>query len=320
MGLVARRAVCDTSKVKFKPQPWQLILLIAAVCGLSISGIVWYHSTTLTPTALLKRMPASDALVMWIDFAALRRAGLLQLLAGARSAEDPEYQSFVYATRFDYMNDLDTALVSFPRSGGSYFLVAGRFDWKSLRAYVTRENGECINSLCRVTGSTPDRHISFLPLRRDLMAMAVSTDPWAVNDLAASRPGPYPAMPEGLVWLRFPGSLPKSAANLPDGVSSFARIVESAPSVTVSFVPEAGRLAAKLEILCRSPQEANDLAAQLAAKTELARSLFAREHQKPNPADFSGLVTSGVFRTEGSRLLGAWPIERAFVQNLLGTQ
>ena len=99
-----------------------------------------------------------------------------------------------------------------------------------------------------------------------------------------------------------------------------ARIIENAPSVTVSFVPEAGRLAAKLEVLCRNPQQANDLAAQLAATTELARSLFAREHQTPNPADFSGLVTSGVFRTEGSRLLGTWPLERAFVQNLLGTQ
>jgi hypothetical protein len=306
--------------VKFKPQPWQLVVVIAAVCCLAVGGMVWYHSTTLTPEALLKRMPANDGLVMWIDFAALRRAGLLQLLAGAKSAEDPEYQSFVYATRFDYMNDLDSALVAFPRAGGSYFLVSGRFDWKSLRAYVTRENGQCVNSLCRVTGSTPDRHISFLPLRRDLMAMAVSTDQWAVNELAAARPGPYPTMPEGMVWLRFNGSLLKSAASLPDGTASFARIVENAPLATISFVPEANRLAAKLEIDCRNPQEANDLAGQLAAKTELARSLFAREHQAPSPADFSGIITAGVFRTEGSRLLGTWPIERTFVQNLLGAQ
>ena len=92
------------------------------------------------------------------------------------------------------MNDLDSALVSFPRTGGSYFLVSGRFDWKSLRTYVTREHGQCVNSLCRVVGSVPDRHISFLPLRRDLMAMAVSTDQYAVNDLASPRPGPYPTM------------------------------------------------------------------------------------------------------------------------------
>ena len=306
--------------MRFKPQPWQLIVLIAVVCGISISGIIWYHSTTLTPAALLKRLPSNDAVVMWVDFASLRRAGFLQLLAGAKSAEDPEYKSFVYATRFDYMNDLDTALVSFTRARGSYFLVSGRFDWKSLRAYVTREHGQCVNSLCRVVGSEPDRHISFLPLRSDLMAMAVSTDQWAVNDLAGARKGPDPAMPEGLVWVRFPGNLPKSAGNLPDGAAPFARIIENSPLVTVSFVPDGDRLAAKLEIVCRSPQEASDLAAQFSATTEMARSLFAREHQPPSPADFSGIVTSGSFRTEGSRLLGRWPIDRSFVQNLLGTQ
>ena len=306
--------------MKFKPQPWQFVVLIAAICVLAIGGMVWYHSTTLTTGALLKRLPSSDAVILWIDFAALRRAGFLELLAGAKSAEDPEYQSFVYSTRFDYLNDLDSALVSFPRAGGSYFLVSGRFDWKSLRAYVAREHGQCVNSLCRVVGSTPDRRISFLPLRTNLMAMAVSTDQYAVNELASPRPGPNPAMPEGLVWLRFPGSLPKAAASLPDGMRPFARIVENSPTVTVSFVPDGERLAAKLEIVCRSPLEAADLVTQFASVTETARSLFAREHQAPNPADFSGIVTSGAFRSEGARVIGAWPIERAFVQNLLGTQ
>jgi len=306
--------------VKFKPQPWQLIVAIAAFCGLSVGAFVWYHSTTLTPEALLKRMPASDSLVMWIDFASLRRTGFLQLLAGAKSAEDPEYQSFVYATRFDYMSDLDTALVAFSHSGGSYFMLSGRFDWKSLRNYVTREHGECVNSLCRVVGSAPDRHISFLPLRRDLMAMAVSTEPYAVNDLAIARPGPNPKMPEGLVWLRFPGWLPKYAASLPDGMRPFARIIENSPNVTVSFVPDRDRLVAKLEIQCRSALEAADLVTQFSSVTETARSLFAREHQTPNPADFSGIVTSGTFRSDGPQLEGAWPIDRAFVQNLLGTK
>jgi hypothetical protein len=306
--------------VKHKPQPWQLILLIAAVCGLSIGGMVWYHSTTLTPTALLRRIPTSNAFVMWIDFGALRRAGLLQLLAGAKAAEEVEYRSFVYATRFDYMNDLDTVLASFPRQGGFYALIGGRFDWKSLRAYVEREHGACVNSLCRLVGSTPDRHISFLPLRRDLMAMAVSTDAWAVNDLANSPPsGPSPSMPEGLIWLRFPGSLPMSSANLPAGMEGFARIVENAPMVTISFAPEGDRLTARLDVLCRNDAEAADLAAQLTAVTDRARTMFANEHVAPNPADFSGLVTSGVFHNQGTHALGTWPISRAFVQNLLGT-
>ena len=85
-------------------------------------------------------------------------------------------------------------------------------------------------------------------------------------------------------------------------------------------MPEADRLTAKLEILCRTQQEAADLASQLTSVTDLAKSLFARENKTPSPADFSGIVTSGVFHNEGLLLLGSWPLERAFVQNLLGTQ
>jgi len=43
-----------------------------------------------------------------------------------------------------------------------------------------------------------------------------------------------------------------------------------------------------------------------------------RERQKPTPADLSGVLTSGIFRNEGRRVLGYWPIERAFVQSVLG--
>ena len=306
--------------MKFKPQPWQLIVVIAVLCCAAVGTMVWYHSGTLTQAALLKRLPTNDALVLWIDFAELRKAGFLQLLSGAKASEDPEYQSFVHATRFDYMNDLDSALAAFPRSGSSYFLAQGRFDWKSLRAYVAREKGQCVNSLCRLVGSTPDRHISFLPLRQDLMAMAVSQEAYAVDELGKTPPTPYPAVPEGMVWLRFPGSLPKSVESMPAGMSAFARIVQDAPMVTISFVPEQNHLAARLDVQCRTGQEAEDMASALNQVTSLARTMFEREHQIPNPADFSGIVTSGEFRREGTRVLGHWPIERAFVQNLLGTQ
>jgi len=304
--------------VKFKPQPWQLIVLIAAVCSVVVGGMVWYHSTTLTPAARLRRLPA-DSLVVYIDFAELRRTGFLQLLGGAKEAEQPDYRTFVHVTRFDYMNDLDNVLLAVPRAGGFYFLAQGRFDWTSLRNYVEGEAGKCVNSLCRLTGSTPDKHISFMPLRPDLMAMAVSEDSYAVNELGGVRLGPAPAAPQGFIWMTFPGSLPKTFQTLPDGARSFARIVENAPLVTLSFEPEGARLAARLEVRCRNEQEAADLATQLTSTTQLVRNSIEREHAKPNPADFSGIWTSGVFHTEGVRLLGYWPIEKAFVQNLLGT-
>ena len=220
------------------------------------------------------------------------------------------------------MHDLDNAMVAFAPNA-KYFLVKGRFDWKSLRSYVEGQSGECINSLCRVTGSAPDRRISFLPVRRDLMAMAVSRDEYAVRHLTEHH-GTEPAVPSGPVWFRFPGSWLKSHKNQLsgvglDGARPFATIKENAAQMTLSLVPEGDRLAAKMDIQCRDAQDAAAVAAQLTAATQLTLTMIQREHQKPNPADASGILTSGTFRSEGIHMFGQWPIERAFIQNLLGT-
>ena len=303
----------------YKPRPWQLILLIALICGAAVGAMVWFRSRTLTPAASLRRMPMEDALVLWIDFAALRGDGLLQLLDGAKAGQDPEYQTFVRQTRFDYMHDLDSAMVSFAPTG-NFFLVKGRFDWKSLRNYVEQVDGACLNSLCRVNGSGPDRRISFFPVHRDLMAMAASPDGWAAQRLSTARPGPDPPVPNAPVWLAFPGSLLKSNKSLPDGARPFARSMENALSVTISFAPEGDRLAARLDVRSNSDREAAAAAAQLTEATQLLRSWLARENLKPNPADLSGVLAAGIFHAEGAHVAGVWPIAREFIQNLLGSQ
>jgi hypothetical protein len=281
--------------------------------------MVWYRSRTLTPAASLRRMPVEDTLVLWIDFAALRGNGLLQLFDGAKAGQDPEYQTFVRQTRFDYMHDLDSAMVAFAPTG-NYFLVKGRFDWKSIRNYVEQVEGTCINSLCRVSGSGPGRRISFFPVHRDLMAMAASPDDYAALRLITPRPGPDPPVPNAPVWLAFPGSLLKSNGNLPDGARPFARSMESALSVTIAFAPEGGRLAAHLDVRSKNAREAAAAAAQLADATQLLKSLMARENLQPNPADLSGILAAGAFHAEGTHVEGVWPIPREFIQNLLGSQ
>jgi hypothetical protein len=305
--------------VDYKPRPWQLILLIALLCGAAVGGVVWYRSRTLTPAASLRRMPVEDTVVLWIDFAALRGDGLLQLLDGAKAGQDPEYQTFVRQTRFDYMHDLDSAMVAFAPTG-NYFLVKGRFDWNSLRNYVEQVDGSCLNTLCRVNGSGPDRRISFFPVHRDLMAMASSPDGWAALRLSTARPGPDPPVPNAPVWLAFPGSLLKSNQNLPDGARPFARAMEGALSVTISFAPERDRLVARLDVRSNSDREAAAAAAQLTEATQLLSSLIARENLKPNPADPSGVLAAGTFHAEGTHVAGVWPIAREFIQNLLGSQ
>jgi hypothetical protein len=297
-----------------------LLLLLAAICGSSVWGVVWYRARPLSLTAMLKRLPIQGAPLLYVDLAALRQGGVLQLLDGTKKApEDPDYLAFIRKTRFDYREDLDSALAAFAPTG-SYMLVKGRFDWRSLRAYAQSEGGTCSYSLCRLPGSTLAHRISFLPLQSGLMAVAVSTDESAATDMTTAASGPNPEPPSGVVWLSIPGAWLRARPGLPlpAGLQIFAHSVEQADTITLSLAPEAERLAVHLVVRCGSDHEAAEVSAHLILDTAWLREGILREHHTPNPADLSGPLSSGSFRSEGNRVLGYWPIERSLLQNELG--
>ncbi len=294
------------------------ISLIAAGAAILAGSLllVWYRGRPLSAAAQMKRLPSADSVILYIDFEQLRRGGILKLLNASKAAEDEEYRKFADRIHLDWRQDLDTAMLSLAPSG-KYMLVKGRFDWKSLRSYAASSGGDCEDSFCRVTGSTRDRRISFFPLRDNLMALAVSTDDMAAKRMMGATPGPDAELPVAPVWMRIPGSVLKAGDTLPSGTRMFARTVEQADFVTLMFVPEGDRLAAKLDVVCRDDKDAAAMAAELTRATGLLRDLILREHVTPNPADFSGVLTSGTFHGEGRRVVGHWPIEKSFVENLL---
>jgi len=293
---------------------WLLIVLIATICAGAVWGVAWYRSRDLTTPALLRRLPSSDALVVYIDFAALRRAGILSRIEPSKLTEDAEYADFVRKTDFDYKQDLDTAIAAFAPNG-KFLLLRGQFDWKSLRSYVASENGSCYNSLCRMQGSTQDRRISFFPLQTNLMALAVSQDESAAVRMQDTAPGPVLEAPDAPVWLSLPAALLRSS-DLPSGARPFAQAVAQAEAVTLSFAPDHDRIAAKLNVRCHTPQDAAALAAQLSRATALLREMLARDRQTADPAGLSGVLTAGSFRSDGARVFGYWPIEKSFLDNI----
>jgi hypothetical protein len=269
---------------------------------------------------LLRRLPVSGALVVYVDFEALRRGGILNQIENSQIIQDSEYQDFVRKADFDYKRDLDMAMLAFAPTG-KFLLLRGRFDWKSLRAYVGSQNGTCYRDLCRMQGSTPDRRISFVPVQTNLMALAVSADDSAALRMQESAPGPVPDMPPGVlaapVWMSVPAALLQSG-DLPESARPFARSMAQAEAVFLSFAPDGQRLAAKLEVHCRSGQVASDLASELSRTTALLRQMMERDHQKADPAGLGGVLTRGTFRSDGARVLGDWPIEPAFLDTIFG--
>jgi hypothetical protein len=97
----------------------------------------------------------------------------------------------------------------------------------------------------------------------------------------------------------------------------FAHSVEQADTVTLMLVPASERLEARLDVACRNDRDATEMAADLTRITTMLRDMIEREHQRPNPADLSGVLTSGTFHSDGRKVLGSWPIEQSFLKNLL---
>jgi hypothetical protein len=305
--------------VNYKKRAALLIILIAAFCGLGVWGVVRLRYRGLATAAdWLERLPSRDSVVLYADFAVLRKAGLLHMLAGSKVAEEPEYKVFVMKTDFDYTRDLDAVLVCFtPRA--KYMVIKGRFDWNSLQSYVRDQGGACRNTLCRMDGSSPERKISFFPLRPDLMGLAVSPDNSAATGLENTSPQRRPIeIPDAPVWLSIPPALLRVNRDLPPGTRIFAHTMEDADEVNIAVAPAGGRLEARLSVECRSAGQAAALAGQLTSITATLRQMIVRDSQTPNPNELSGVLTSGSFRQVGPHVMGIWPLEPGFVQGLLG--
>ena len=255
------------------------VTLGIVLAGVSLAGtaiwLKWRDDRALQNPALqLSRFPAEEAAaVLSVDFAALRHSGLL---TDSKMDPEPEYKQFLQGTGFDYRRDLDQLTASFS-NGGNFFLARGRFDWKKLHDYVQRQGGSCYEQLCRMQGSKPERRISFLPLRDDFMALAVSTD-----DLAATRltrigtpvNTPLPAAP---VWLSLPGATLVQPGVIPPGMKLMLSALNSSDRIVVTASAYSGGIEARLDAACRTKEDAGVLASQLRNTASLIREGIANK-------------------------------------------
>ncbi len=299
-----------------KRNVWLLIIGLVALCGMLIGGIAWYRVDRSGRLAhMMRRLPQKDAVVLYIDAAALRNAGVMQFLLSGNVPEEPDYRDFVAKTEFDYRTDLDAALVSF-NSEGMFMVGKGRFDWRSLRKYAVSQGGDCYNVTCRMTGSTASRNISFFSIERSLLGLAVGPDQLAVERLKEVGPvematPPYP------LWVKIPTSVLKTSEKFPAGTKMLARSMGESEGITLGLAQEGKQFALKLDAACRSEEAAATLASDLNRITMMVRDMIARENQKPNAADLSGVLTSGKFEHQGSRVNGGWVVEWSFLKNLV---
>ena len=99
---------------------------------------------------------------------------------------------------------------------------------------------------------------------------------------------------------------------------AFATALASADKILLSLGPQGQQLEARLAVTCRTAVDAAALTAQLQRVTALLQEMIARENQRPDPKDLSGVLTAGVFQQAGRRVMGRWPLPPVFLESLAG--
>lgn len=302
---------------------WPAVLL-ALVAG---GAAVWFgygryqHRFVRDGADMVKLLPpASDLTTFFVNLAELRQGGLMHLLTGITpAATEKDYADFVAATGFDYTRDLDALAGGVNDDGEIFFILRGRFSWSKLSQFAIAHSGSCGEDACRAPGSKPHRWVNFIRIQPDTIALAISSSSTAA-DILRPPARRLQELPLGdPVWLRVSSVLLKDPSALPKALQIFAITLQGADSVLFSAGrPEHGDEAftIQLEAAFPNPPSADTTCKQLQIQTKMLRLELAHENQQPNPADLTGLLTSGSFQVGNSRVFGSWPVKKEFLQAL----
>jgi hypothetical protein len=282
-----------------------------------IGGLSYWRmsSRPLTGAELIAALPPDDATHVYVNFEALRRGGILEMLAGSKAAEDPDYRKFVAETAFDYRSDLDSAAVAFLH-GDTYFALRGRFDFAKLSSYARAQGGGCASGICSMPASAPGRSISFYLLRRGVLAMAVSREQRGASLIGPGQWKTTPQIPADPIWISAPSFAFSDVSALPEGTHAFLSPLAHAQQITFAAGPQGERFAIRFEANCATATDAAALTKQLSDTTELLKKMLAREHMTPNARDLSGILVAGNFEQRDRLVFGTWPVERGFIEAL----
>jgi hypothetical protein len=289
-------------------------LLLLMACALAAGGVYWFRVRKPAGLSnLVAYLPTANASVIYIDVDALRRSGILGLLAGPKTGEEPDYRQFVQETKFDYRQDLD-AVAAALKDGRIYFALRGRFQWSDLRDYAVQQGGSCHNDFCVVAGSQPNRRISFYALKSNVLALAIGPDDFGADQVAVRPAEPALSPPKEPVWALIPAAALQSMDALPAAAKAYVPALRGADQIVFSIGADpAQQLQLGLRVTCKDTPAASALLSQLETITKALRELVAHQHQKPDPADLSGALMAGSFRRDERQVYATWPIPKALV-------
>ena len=323
-----------------------LLLVLASTWGIS----EWRHRFVRSDRDLFHFLPARPGTTLFVDVNLLRRGGFLERFVAPKTVvRDPDYETFVRETGFDYIRDLNTLAAkngsakkeakkgSVPISS-TVLLARGHFDWSRLRSYAIQSGGSCHGNFCRFASKAGHRKLAFREIQPDVLQLFIGSASSLSNtnksEEKANKKGSVPILsqengsvpissplsaqryelPDEPVWLELGPGVLSNPADLPVPVRIFAISLASASSVVLSLGPaaEASNAAFLLKFKAKMPNSAaaGTARTQLELQTKMLKMGLKRAHEKPDPAGLTGLLTAGSFETSGTTVSGLWPVRR----------
>lgn len=305
----------------FRFGPWALALVLAILCAGAIGG-VWYIRSVAQPSAasMQEHLPVDSYAVIGIDFAALRKANVLNsVLPEASSPEEQDYRNFVSLTGFDYRSDLDYVLIGL-KEKNQYIMANGRFDWAAIMKYAELHDGVCTFGFCRMKSSTKDRHISYFAQRNNVIAIGVGGNEWVANDLEREYQWTTEdTAPEGIpVWILFRPQIFQNPELLPAVFHPWVELLNGASraSFTVVSVPHGFNLRMKLE--CTGNGTALRVQERLEKATSALNGKMVEDDQPIDGKSIPAVLASGKFEVTNSNVSGTWFISRDLIDLIVG--
>ena len=261
-------------------KPWALIAVLAVSIATLLWAISFYrYRFVRSDRDLFRFLPEGDATIFYVNVAALRRAGMLHFVTGAKGTEEADYLSFVRETRLDYRKDID-AIAGAADSKQVLFLVKGRFDWNTLRSYAAAHGGSCAAALCEAPTSRTGTWASFVSVQPDVMGLALSADRAGAEALRPPGHAFHEAIPDSPAWARVSPTILKKPASLPVALRIFAISLQFANPVVLSLGAadeHSEEFKLQLDAQCANPAMAETVRSQLELDTKKIGRASCRE-------------------------------------------
>jgi hypothetical protein len=310
-----------------KLKPWQFLTLVIVIAIGAVAALSYYRKFKYeTAGQMVAILPRQGASIFYVNVAAIRESGLLSDVSGPRVTEEQEYKDFVAQTGFDYQQDLDR-LAGSASEDNTYLLLAGQFDWKKLNQYAKSHGGQCLQGICWLPASRANRWISFLPLRSNLMGLAISANQRAVYDLGKIGSVKAADVPSAPVWITIPHGILAKPHSLPPIGAAMAAAVGNADLLTLSLANPTAQtgiegmnqaaFVVQMDAHFDSDTRAVDMESQLIRATNLVKAMVESKQAPAGPTDLAGILVKGKFQNANGHVTGSWPVSRDFVNSLL---